>query len=348
MDHAQKGMFLSAAFWGLVLAMLVSGPLADRRGFRAVLPVGAALQATGLCLISVAHSQWLALAGGISLGAGTGMADALFTPLVCTVYPRRRTRVSNLLHAFYPIGLVLTISLILALRHWSWTWRGIFLVLAVLALPHGLAVLFLRLPTSSYEGPTRLALRRILRKGPFLLIVGGIFLAGVTEMGPSSWLPNFVEEATHASQAIGGVGMLLFGVTMIAGRLSAAVMVERLGLRRFFVVGSVLCTASLLLAAAPVGTVFTISWLCVLGFGVAGFWPTILACAGDRFPQAGASMYSLLSASGCFGAAVAPIAIGLAAGHLGLAGAMAMLVVAPLILIILMVQLLKSPLPPVA
>ena len=143
--------------------------------------------------------------------------------------------------------------------------------------------------------------------------------------------------------------MLLFALTMIAGRLVAPVVVERLGRRLFFVAGSALCAASMLLAAAPVGTAFTVCWLVVLGFAVAGFVPTILAWAGDWFCQAGASMYSLLLASGCFGAAIGPMAIGLAAGHLGLAGGMATLAVVPLILVVLMMRLLKSaPLPEAA
>ena len=341
MDHAQKGMFLSAAFWGLAFGILVAGVLADRLGFRAVLPAGAVLQAIGLFLISLAHTQWLALTGGAALGVGTGIGDALFTPIACAVHPGRRTRVTNLVHAFYPIGLVLSISLILLSRHLGWTWRGIFAALAILALPHGLAVLFLPLPSRTYQGPTRLASREILRRGPFLLIVGIMFLVGATEVGPSSWLPSFVEEATHASRTMGGVGLLLFAIAMIAGRFAAPAMVERFGTKRVFVAGSALCALCLLLAAAPVGTAFTVFCLSVLAFAIAGFWPTVLACAGDRFPQAGASMYSLLSASGCFGCAIGPVAIGLAAGPLGLAGGMAMLAAAPLIVIVLIMRLLK-------
>ena len=349
MDHAQSGVFLSAAFWGLALGLLLAGPLGDRLGFRKVLPASAAIQATGLYLISLARGQWLALAGGTALGIGTGVADALFTPLARAVYPRRRTRVTNLIHAFFPIGLVLTISLILVSRHLGWTWRGIFAALAVLALPHGLAVLFLPLPAKAHQGPTRLGSRQMLQQGRFLLMLGMMFLACVIQTGPATWLPNFIEEATDASRATGGIGMLLFALTMIAGRLVAPVVVERLGRRLFFVAGSALCAASMLLAAAPVGTAFTVCWLVVLGFAVAGFVPTILAWAGDWFCQAGASMYSLLLASGCFGAAIGPMAIGLAAGHLGLAGGMATLAVVPLILVVLMMRLLKSaPLPEAA
>ena len=66
------------------------------------------------------------------------------------------------------------------------------------------------------------------------------------------------------------------------------------------------CTSS----AGPAWSVF---WLTVFGFGVSAFWPTIMACAGDRYPQAGASMYSLLAAAGCFGGAVGPMTVGLTA-----------------------------------
>ena len=349
MDHAQRGVFLSTAFWGMALGLLLAGPIADRLGFRRVLPVSAVLQAGGLYLISSAQGQWQLLAGGTVLGIGSGVADALFTPLACAVYPGRRTRITNVIHTFFPIGVVLTISAILVLIHWGWTWRAIFAGLAVLALPHGLSVLFLPLPRKAHQGSRRLTAREMLQRSAFLLMLGMIFLTCVIQTGPALWLPNFIEEVTGASRAAGAIGMMLFAMTMIGGRLIAPVIVERLGRKLFFVVGSGLCAASLLLAAAPVGTVFTVFWLCVLGFSVAGFVPTILAWAGDSFSQAGASMYSLLLALGCSGSAIGPIVIGLVAEHLGLAGGIAMLAVVPAILIVLMMRLLKStPLPEAA
>ena len=107
-------------------------------------------------------------------------------------------------------------------------------------------------------------------------------------------------------------------------------MVHKLGLRGLFIAGTVLSAVSLLLAALPVSSAFTIFWLSVLGFGIASLWPTILGAAGDRFPQAGASMFSLLATCGNFGGVVGPILVGAVAEAGSLYTAMGLRGIVPL------------------
>ena len=72
--------------------------------------------------------------------------------------------------------------------------------------------------------------------------------------------------------------------------------------------------------------------------------PTVLAVAGDRFPQAGASMFSVLSAAGALGCAVAPAAIGWIAKACGsLAPALAALAVAPAIILVMSLRVTGRP-----
>ena len=63
MNHAEKGLLLSSAFWGVTASLLVAGPLADRCGFRLLLCASALLEAIGdsarLELIpEMAHFDW--------------------------------------------------------------------------------------------------------------------------------------------------------------------------------------------------------------------------------------------------------------------------------------------------
>ncbi len=56
------------------------------------------------------------------------------TPVVCGIYPERRTQMSGLLHAFYAIGLVLTILPAILVfyghltleQHYGWMLAGTF------------------------------------------------------------------------------------------------------------------------------------------------------------------------------------------------------------------------------
>jgi fucose permease len=303
---------------------------------------GSILQATGMVIISQAVSPWQAWAGGFIVGMGSGIADAIVSPLVCAIYPERRTRMTGLAHAFYAIGVVVTVLLVLGLLNAGWPWRRAFVVLAALALPWGVISLFVRLPSQSHAGTERLPARQVVRRGAFWLLMLAIFFGGVTEIGPSSWLPTFVEKATPGSRNAGGLGLLAFGLTLAVGRLGVSAIIHRIGARRMFALGGLLCMLSLVMAALAASTGGTVFWLTALGLGVAGFWPTIVGCAGDRFPQAGASMFSLLAATGNFGGVVGPMLIGLLADGLGLRTAMALLAIAPAAVMILMVTLLRK------
>ncbi len=328
MNLSERGVFISAAFWGFVVAILVAGPLADRLGFRALLVIGFALKSIGLLTIAAAGAKATALAGGLIVGLGCGVADALLTPIVCAIYPERRMRMTSLLHSFYAIGLFFTVGLIMLLMQLNWHWRSIFGLLAALPAPYALVALVLPLPKQSHEGTSRLTGRTLVRKGAFLALMLAILMGGVTEIAPSTWLPSRVQESGGPR----GLGLLLFGLALALGRLSISALAHRLGTRRLLVGAAALCAACLALAAMSGGPAGTILWLSVLGFCVAGFWPMIVASAGDRYPQGGASMYSLLAAAGSFGGVVGPVTVGIVAEHWGLQAGLASLVVAPTII----------------
>ena len=123
---------------------------------------------------------------------------------------------------------------------------------------------------------------------------------------------------------------------MAAGRFASSFAIRRLGLTRLFVGSGLLCAVCLVLASVEMASWFTILCLGTLGVAVAPFWPTILACAGDRFPQAGASMFSILSTAGGAGGVVGPMVIGLVADQYGLRAGMLTMTLPPLLAVCLL------------
>jgi MFS family permease len=99
--------------------------------------------------------------------------------------------------------------------------------------------------------------------------------------------------------------------------------------------GSAVAAGGLLLACVVPCAWAAIAFLAVSGLGVAGLWPTTLALAGDRFPQAGASMFSLLPAAGNLGGVTGPLLIGCIAEAGDLRAGMALLAVASLLIVLL-------------
>jgi len=146
--------------------------------------------------------------------------------------------------------------------------------------------------------------------------------------GVSFWLPAYIEEAAGGVRAAGALGLLLFGAAMTSGRLLNSAAPRRFGAQRLFALGATLCTARLLLAAVPAPAAFTTGCLAVLGMAVSGLWPNTLALAGDRFPQAGASMYAVLHAAGNMDGS-GPVFVGLVGAGLHLRAGIGFLAGAP-------------------
>ena len=70
-------------------------------------------------------------------------------------------------------------------------------------------------------------------------------------------------------------------------------------------------------------------------------WTTMLAVAADRFPHAGASMYSSLTMCGIGGGLIGPLLIGWGADAFGLRWAMGMVAGLPLALLVFMWYFLR-------
>jgi predicted MFS family arabinose efflux permease len=334
LDNAQSGVFLSCAFWGLVTSIPLAGPAADRWGFRYLLVGSGVLQVLGTLLVSYAHGPVQACLGAMVAGLGTGILDALLTPLACAAFPSARAWTANVLHAFYPMGMFLVVLVVLVLTHFEWDWRSIYRAVAAANVPYAVLFALMPLPRHAHQGPTRMPVRRLLDHGAFLFVLLSIFLAGVTELGPSQWLPAYLEQAAGSSRFTSALGLLLLGTMMALGRLGNSVLARHANPRWLVAGGAALALVSLVLAAVPAGTFFSLACLGLLGLGISGVWPSLLSLAGNRFPDSGAAMYSLLSASGNLGGLVGPLSIGLVAQAGGLRLAMATLALAPAMILL--------------
>ena len=337
LDYTQQGLLLSAGLLAFVIALAAAG-VADRCGFRGLLVLAAAVQAGGWVWISCAGGYGALCAAAFAAGCGGALADPLLTPMVCAVYPERRAAVSNILHAGYAVGLVFTAGLVMLLQSAGVHWRGIVTTFGLLCVPYGLLALLAPLPRRAHHGAERLPLRRLLRRPAFWGLVAAMFAAGAVEMAPTNWLPTMIEAGPqrvgrHVTAA--GAAMLVFGTLLGGGRLLAAGIERRIGLRRWMAAMALLCMAGLAVAAIVSGRAATAAGLCVTGFGVACFWPSLLALAGDRFPSGGASMFTVLSVAGSLGAAAAPVAVGWVADRSagGLATGLGLLALVPLALL---------------
>ena len=108
------GSILGVPFLGFALTIAIGSPLLDYIGMKLLLMLSGVGFTVGMLLTlfagqiatGAAVSQVLFL-GAIIAGIGWGLAETVVNPLVATLYPEDKTAKLNLVHAWWPGGLVL-------------------------------------------------------------------------------------------------------------------------------------------------------------------------------------------------------------------------------------------------
>ncbi|HUT37636.1 MAG TPA: MFS transporter [Planctomycetota bacterium] len=310
LTNEQLGRIGSAIFVGLVLGIVLTGPLADRMGAKPFAVAGSLCVGVGLGVLGYAETYGAVLLAAFVMGFGAGVLDMVLSPIVAALQPDHRASAMNWLHSFYSIGAVATVlATSLALRC-GVAWRSIPVAMLPLSLLVALGFLGMRVPALVAEGHERKRLRRLCREPYFLAALAAIFLVGATELAMAQWLPAYAEKGLGYSKWAGGMALVVFSVAMAAGRMAGGLLGRRVRAVRLmlaccasaaclYVVGSFAPWPPVALAACA-----------AMGLAVSCLWPSMLAVAADRFPTGGASMFALLAALGNFGGIVMPWLVG--------------------------------------
>lgn len=335
----QLGRLGALAFAGLVVGIVVTGPLADRHGAKPFALLGNALTLGALLAAAYAPSYAVLGATLFLLGLGAGVLDMVLSPVVAALNPARRAAAMNWLHSFYCVGAALTIAAgTLALRA-GIGWRGACLVLA--PLPLALIALFapLRFPPLNPPGAPRTRLRALLRGRWFWGALAAIFLGGATELGMAQWLPAYAETALGYPAWMGGAALLAFSVAMALGRMVVGAAEGRVDPHRIMAWGCASSVVLFLVGSFAPWPPAALAACIAAGFTGSCLWPTMLAVAADRHPEGGATMFGALAALGNAGGIVMPWAVGALADASGLRAGLALSALAPALMLPLVLAL---------
>lgn len=338
LTQEELGRLGGLAFSGLVVGILITGPLADRWGAKPFVQLGNGLIA--LSLLAAAFSPNYALLGTalFVLGLGAGILDMVLSPVVAALNPTRRTPALNMLHSFYCVGAAITILAGTLTLQAGFGWRAACLVLIPLPVALLFAFATQHLPSMGTE-EKRVPVRRLLGHQWFLIALAAIFLGGATELGLAQWLPAYAETSLGFPAWVGGGALLLFSIAMAIGRMVVGAATRKLNAYQImawgcalsvglFFMGSFLPIPSLALAACIAA-----------GFTGSCLWPTMLAVTADRYPQGGATMFGLLAAFGNAGGIFMPWIVGWVADLKDLHWGIAVSAVAPAVMFALVLVL---------
>ncbi len=333
LTYEQRGRLLAALFTGVVSALVLTGPAADRTGPRPFAVGGSLLVAAGLVLVGQARAYAHAVAGAFALGFGSGTLDMVLSPLVAALRPERRATDLNRIHAVYCVGAIAVTSLAALLLRSGTGWRWIATLFAAAPLLTAAGFARVALPPLVTHGAARMRLRRLLARPRFLALLGLMLGVGGSMAGIAQWLPAFTQQTLGLTAAAGGAALSGFAAGMGASRVVAGWIGHRLPPSLLIGV-SAGSTAALVLTASLAPWPPVALAACVLvGFSGGAIWPTTLAAAADRFPHGGGSMFGLLAAVGNLGCMSGAWAVGAVADAAGLRTGLAVCAIPALLML---------------
>jgi len=301
---ALLGDALGWAFPGFAFMVLIGSAIVDFLGMRNLLLLCGANFILGTLLVVLADV--IAPGGGASAciaigmflhGLGWGCSETVINPLTTAIYPTDKTHRLNVLHAWWPAGIVIGGLLALVVAELDIGWRvefGLMLLPAVLILALTLGTKFPKTERVAAGVTTTDMYKEALRPG-FLLFFGAMFLTASSELAPGQW----VDMALTRTVGMRGIILLIYVAgLMFVMRHFAGAMVRRLSLVGLLWWSCLLASIGLIWLSAADSPVSGLLAATVWGIGVCYMWPTMLAAAAERFPKSGAFGMGLIGSAG--------------------------------------------------
>ena len=324
----QVGLILSPAFWGFTLSILIGGSLVDFLGMRRLLLLSSAGYVAAVLAIIFSprpagpvtslfdSPATITLLGAmLALGLAQGLVEGVVNPLIATMYPREKISKLNILHAWWPAGLIIggllsyCITKIMGLDvagvAAATATLGWQVKLSLILIP---AILFFVLTVREVfpqtervaAGVSNAAMVKECFQPMFILWWVCMWLTAATELGPDQWVPSLITNLAGMQGIVILVWTagIMFGLRFFAGPLSHAM--SPLGL---LAASSALSAVGLYMLGGVSSPTSAVVAATVFGVGKTFFWPTMLAFASERFPKSGPLGMAVIGGTGMLSAA---------------------------------------------
>jgi MFS family permease len=306
--HSAKilGDALGWAFPGFALMVFIGSAIVDYLGMRNLLLLCGLNFIVGTLLVIMADKISPG-AGAINVvgigmllnGLGWGCSETVINPLTTAIYPTDKTHRLNVLHAWWPAGIIVGGLLGIGATKINLGWRVEFAMLLVPAV----AILALAAGTKFPKtervaaGVSNTAMYKEALKPGFLLFVGAMVLTASAELAPGQWVN------TALSHTVGMPGTLI--LVYVAGlmfvmRHFAGTMVKRLSSVGLLWCSCLLASLGLVALSKANSPLTAMLAATVWGTGVCYMWPTMLASAAERYPKGGAFAMGVIGSAGAF------------------------------------------------
>jgi len=298
------GEALGASFLSFAITLFITSALLDIIGTKRMLLACGTCFIFGTLTILSAGSlatgmgiQGVVWTGMLICGIGWGLAESAINPLTAQLYPEDTTHRLNMLHAWWPAGLIvggLAGYFLSDVLSWQ-AILGLTLVPAALVIVIAFGTNFpppMRAETGVSFGEM---ITEVFRRPSFLIWFGAMFLTAASELAPGQW----VDVALTNKVGMRGILLLVYvSALMFVLRHFAGKLAHQLSNPGLLWVSSLLAAIGLFLLSRADSPVTAIVAATVWGAGVCVLWPTMLASVAERYPRGGSWMMGLVGSAG--------------------------------------------------
>lgn len=298
------GQALGAVFLTFALTLGFGSALVDAVGMRNVLLICAGSFISGTLLvigadkISSGEGVFTMVRIGMLLsGVGWGCSEAVINPLTTTLYPDDKTHKLNVLHAWWPGGIIIGGLMAQAINGANLSWRlkfAVIMVPAVLLLALLVGAKFPKTERAAAGIPMKDMLLAVAKPG-FVVWFLAMFLTSASELVPGQW----VDFTLTRTLGMSGLWLLIYVAGMMfVMRHFAGTLVHKLSSVGLLWVSSLLAGIGLVLLSIADSPVMGFLAATVWGTGVCYMWPTMLAAAAERYPRGGSFAMGMIGSAG--------------------------------------------------
>jgi MFS family permease len=295
------GRVLGATFIGFAFTLLFGSALVDHLGMRRMLLfsalgfIGGSVIVAAASLMPVGGMTYAWIYGGFLLtGLGWGAVEAASNPMVTALYPDEKTHRLNILHAWWPAGIVVGGLLGVGMGAIDIAWQWNLLILVAPAFLLGLLVATTTFPVTERVASGiahRDMYKEVLRSPSCFIWFGCMMLTATAELAPGQWvdvaLSNMV--GMPGILVLVYVSALMFVMRHFAGRIVAHI--APVGLLWFSSLIAAIGLYMLSVADSPLLVFFAAT---VWGVGVCYLYPTMVASVAERYPRGGAFVMGIM------------------------------------------------------
>jgi MFS family permease len=234
------------------------------------------------------------------MGLSQGLVEGVINPLVATIFKENKTQKLNVLHAWWPGGMVVGGLTAVLLTQLGASWQ---VKLASILVP---AVIYLGMVLGQ-EYPRTERVQSNVSTGQmfkeatqpmFLLLFACMWMTAASELGPDQWFPSIMKQLT----GLEGVLFLVYTAgLMFVLRFFFGGIAHRFSPFGVLTVCSILCALGLYwLGSLNAGTSPLVAIVAATLFGVGKtyYWPTMLGVTSELFPKGGALLLALMGGAG--------------------------------------------------